>query len=142
MKELAETKHQDKLRKWEEIREDEKRKAAFEDRMIRLEEKKRRESGDDDGSNYNGCSNKEWWEIRRVEILEAKKARREASSASAAAAFADASINFGAGGGGRKWPFLYGLNHHVSVIYHICYICYLVRIHHDYVYPTYTVILN
>jgi hypothetical protein len=40
MKELAETKHQDKLRKWEEIREDEKRKAAFEDRMIRLEEKK------------------------------------------------------------------------------------------------------
>jgi hypothetical protein len=39
-KELAETKHQDKLRKWEEIREDEKRKAAFEDRMIRLEEKK------------------------------------------------------------------------------------------------------
>jgi hypothetical protein len=45
---------------------------------------------------------KEWWEIRRAQILEAKKARREASSAAAAAASAAASINFGAGGAGRK----------------------------------------
>jgi hypothetical protein len=39
-KELAEKKHSEKIRNYEEIREDEKRKAVFKDRRIQLEEEK------------------------------------------------------------------------------------------------------
>ncbi|KAK1619594.1 hypothetical protein QYE76_025111 [Lolium multiflorum] len=76
--------------KWEAIREDEKRKATFEDRRIWLDEEKEENWVMMMDPTTMDAVTKEWWEIRRAEILEAKKARREASSAAAVDASAAA----------------------------------------------------
>jgi hypothetical protein len=68
-KELAEIKQRDKIRKWKEIREDEKRKAAFEDRRIQLEGDKEENRVMMMDPTTMDALIKEWWDIRRTVIL-------------------------------------------------------------------------
>jgi hypothetical protein len=70
---LAEKKHSNKIRKWEVIREDKKRKTSFEDRRIWLEEEKEENRVMMMYPTTMDALTKDRWKIRRAEILEAKK---------------------------------------------------------------------
>jgi hypothetical protein len=78
-KELADKKQQDTMTKWIAIRENEKRKAGFQDRKIRLNETKEENRVMMMDPNTMDPVTKDWWEIRRFEILEARRTRALAS---------------------------------------------------------------
>jgi hypothetical protein len=126
-------------------------KAAFKDRRIQLEEEKEENWVMMMNRTTMDALTKEWWEIRRTEILEENKARREASStaapvASAAFAVATTITSFAASTAivgfaamvvpvepmatGMSLP----LRFESPCVRNLPYmICYLVCNHHDYV---------
>jgi hypothetical protein len=99
---LAEKREDDKMKMWLATREDEKRKAEFEEQRIHLEEDKARAAIIADETRVMTMDphkmdpiTREWWDDRRLEILEARKARRAAAATASAAPAATATANGG-----------------------------------------------